>query len=105
MPGWNASIFPGAANARSPVLYFLQRLRDEAHRFAIGSHRAKRAQSVSRSALDEIAGIGPRRKRALLNHFGSVRAIEQAAPTDLQTVEGISTTVAQKIYDFFHPDN
>ena len=90
---------------RSPVLYFLQRLRDEAHRFAIGSHRAKRAQSVSRSALDEIAGIGPRRKRALLNHFGSVRAIEQAAPTDLQTVEGISTTVAQKIYDFFHPDN
>lgn len=90
---------------RSAVLYFLQRLRDEAHRYAIGSHRAKRSKSVSRSALDEITGIGPRRKRALLNHFGSVRAIEQAAPTDLQAVEGISKTVAQKIYDFFHPES
>ena len=86
------------------MLYFLQRLRDEAHRFAIGSHRTKRSKSVSRSALDEIAGIGPRRKRALLNHFGSVRAIEQAAPSDLQAVDGISKAVAQRIYDFFHPD-
>lgn len=90
---------------RSAVLYFLQRLRDEAHRYAIGSHRAKRSKSVSRSALDEISGIGPRRKRALLNHFGSVRAIEQAAPADLQAVDGISKAVAQKIYDFFHPES
>jgi len=90
---------------RSPVLYFIQRLRDEAHRFAIGTHRARRAKSVGQSALDQIPGIGPRRKRALLNHFGSVRAIEQAALTDLETVDGVSRTVAQKIYDYFHPDD
>ena len=89
---------------RSPVLYFLQRLRDEAHRFAIGTHRARRAKDVSKSALDQIAGVGPRRKRALLNHFGSVRAIEQAALSDLEIVDGISRGVARKVYDFFHPE-
>ena len=101
MPGRGERTLP----PRSAVLYFLQRLRDEAHRFAIGSHRVKRGKSVSRSALDEIDGIGPRRKRALLNHFGSVRAIEQAAPADLQAVDGISKAVAQRIYDFFHPES
>ncbi len=89
---------------RSPVLYFLQRLRDEAHRFAIGTHRARRAKRMDRSALDSIAGVGPGRKRALLNHFGSARAVETAGLTDLESVAGISKTVAQKIYDFFHPE-
>ena len=89
---------------RSPVLYFLQRLRDEAHRFAIGTHRARRAKRMDRSALDSIAGIGPGRKRALLHHFGSARAVETAGLTDLETVTGISKGVAQKIYDFFHPE-
>ncbi|MBT6913670.1 MAG: excinuclease ABC subunit C, partial [Rhodospirillaceae bacterium] len=89
---------------RSAVLYFLQRLRDEAHRFAIGTHRARRAKRMDKSALDSIAGIGPGRKRALLNHFGSARAVETAGLTDLETVSGISKTVAQKIYDFFHPE-
>ncbi|HZD24893.1 MAG TPA: excinuclease ABC subunit UvrC [Alphaproteobacteria bacterium] len=95
---------PVSLPPRSPVLYFLQRLRDEAHRFAIGTHRARRANAVARSRLDEIEGVGPSRKRALLNHFGSVRAIEQAALNDLQTVEGISRSVARKVYDHFHPD-
>ncbi len=90
---------------RSPVLYFLQRLRDESHRFAIGTHRARRAKRMDRSSLDSIAGIGPRRKRALLNHFGSARAVETAGLTDLESVDGISTAVAQKIYDFFHPES
>jgi excinuclease ABC subunit C len=87
---------------RDPVLYFLQRLRDEAHRFAIGSHRAKRAQKLARSILDEVPGIGPRRKRALLNHFGSARAVAGAGLADLEQVEGISGTVASAIYDHFH---
>ena len=86
------------------VLYFLQRLRDESHRFAIGAHRQKRAQSTVRSQLDEIAGIGARRKRALLNHFGSAREVARAGLTDLEAVEGISGTVARKIYDYFHGD-
>ena len=95
---------PVMLEPRSPVLYFLQRLRDEAHRFAIGTHRARRAKGVTKSALDQIAGVGPRRKRLLMNHFGSARAVEQAALVDLQQVPGISATVAQKVYDFFHPD-
>ncbi len=96
---------PLLPESRSPVLYYLQRLRDEAHRFAIGTHRAKRAKAMTRSPLDEIPGIGPRRKRALLNQFGSARAISAAAASDLETVPGVSATVAQRIYDFFHPDN
>jgi excinuclease ABC subunit C len=87
---------------RDPVLYFVQRLRDEAHRFAIGTHRARRGKAIGANPLDEIAGIGPARKRALLKHFGSAKAVSRASVTDLQTVEGISEARAQAIYDFFH---
>jgi excinuclease ABC subunit C len=87
---------------KSPVLYYLQRLRDEAHRFAIGTHRAKREKAISASPLDEIQGIGPRRKKALLLHFGSARAVSRAGLADLQAVEGISAAVARIIYDHFH---
>lgn len=87
---------------RDPVLYFVQRLRDEAHRFAIGTHRAKRAKALGANPLDEIAGIGPTRKRALLKHFGSAKAVSRAGVDDLQAVSGISAEMAQKIYDFFH---
>jgi len=87
---------------RSPVLYFLQRLRDEAHRFAIGTHRAKRGKEAVRSALDEVGGIGPARKRALLHHFGSAKAVARAGLTDLEKVPGISKTVAKLVYDHFH---
>jgi excinuclease ABC subunit C len=85
-----------------PVLFFLQRLRDESHRFVIGTHRAKRQKAIGVSPLDEIAGIGPSRKRALLHHFGSARAVGAAALEDLLAVEGISKTVAQQVYDHFH---
>jgi excinuclease ABC subunit C len=87
----------------SPTLFYLQRLRDEAHRFAIGAHRQKRAKSMVTSPLDEVPGIGPGRKRALLMHFGTARAVKGAALEDLEKVPGISATVAQKVYDFFHP--
>jgi len=100
--------FPGRApfalDPRDPVLYFLQRLRDEAHRFAIGTHRAKRTKALGRSPLDEIAGIGARRKQALLHHFGSARAVARAGLGELERVAGISKTVAKKIYDHFHAD-
>ena len=85
-----------------PVLYFMQRLRDEAHRFAIGAHRARRTRAIRRSPLDEINGIGARRKRALLNHFGSASGVAKAGLVDLETVEGISKTVARRVYDHFH---
>jgi len=85
-----------------PLLYFLQRLRDEAHRFAIGSHRARRAKAMGTSPLDEIAGVGPGRKRALLNRFGSAREVSEAGIDDLATVPGVSRTLAKKIYDHFH---
>ena len=88
--------------AKDPVLYFVQRLRDEAHRFAIGTHRAKRAKSIGINPLDEIAGIGPTRKRALLKHFGSAKAVSRAGIEDMKAVDGISAEMAQKIYDFFH---
>jgi excinuclease ABC subunit C len=94
---------PFSLEEKSPVLYFLQRLRDEAHRFAIGTHRAKRAKDFLRSGLDDVPGIGPARKRALLNHFGSARGVANAGLTDLARVEGISETVAKRIYDHFHP--
>jgi excinuclease ABC subunit C len=87
---------------RDPVLYFIQRLRDEAHRFAIGTHRAKRAKSLGANPLDEIDGIGPARKRALLKHFGSAKSVSRAGFDDLKTVEGISAEMAQRIYSFFH---
>ena len=85
-----------------PVLHFLQRLRDEAHRFAIGTHRAKRQKQMVTSPLDEIAGIGAKRKKALLAYFGSAKAVSAAGLDDLEKVDGISRSVAQKIYDHFH---
>ena len=93
---------PIMLEAKDPVLYFVQRLRDEAHRFAIGTHRAKRAKSLGANPLDEIEGIGPTRKRALLTHFGSAKAVSRAGVEDLKAVEGISADMAKKIYDFFH---
>jgi excinuclease ABC subunit C len=87
---------------RDPALYFVQRLRDEAHRFAIGAHRAKRSKSVGVNPLDEIPGIGAGRKRALLKHFGSAKAVSRAGVDDLKVVTGISAQMAQTIYDFFH---
>jgi excinuclease ABC subunit C len=87
----------------SPVLFYLQRLRDEAHRFAIGAHRQKRAKNMVSSPLDEVPGIGPGRKRALLMHFGTARAVKGAALEDLEKAPGISRTMARGIYDFFHP--
>jgi excinuclease ABC subunit C len=90
--------------ARDPVLYYIQRLRDEAHRFAIGSHRARRAKSIGISPLDEIAGIGPLRKKALLRSFGSAKAVSRASVGDLTAVEGVSSALAQAIYDHFHED-
>jgi len=87
---------------KDPVLYFLQRLRDEAHRFAIGSHRARRSKGIGQSLLDDVPGIGARRKKALLHHFGSARAVSEAGLTDLEAVDGISTMMARKIYDHFH---
>ena len=88
---------------RDSVLYYLQRLRDEAHRFAITTHRAGRSKSLVTSELDEIAGIGPGRKRALLNHFGSARGVKQAGLTDLEAVPGVSKEIARRIYGHFHP--
>lgn len=87
-----------------PALYFLQRLRDEAHRFAISSHRNLRSKAIVRSELDEIAGIGGRRKKALLHRFGSAKAVAQAGIEDLSTVDGISAGLAKRIYDHFHSD-
>ncbi len=87
---------------RDPVLYFVERLRDEAHRFAIGSHRGRRKKDISTLGLQEIPGVGPTRKRALLRHFGTLATIESASVTDLQKVPGISAATAQAIYDFFH---
>ena len=89
---------------RDPVLYFVQRMRDEAHRFAIGTHRARRKKEMTANPLDEIAGIGPSRKRSLLHHFGTAKAVSRAAIEDLRSVEGISEAMAQLIYDHFHDD-
>ena len=94
---------PPMALARNhPVLYFVQRLRDEAHRFAIGAHRAKRAKAVSATPLDDIPGVGAARKRALLAHFGSAKAVARAGLADLVAVDGISEAMARSIHDFFH---
>ena len=87
---------------RNPVLYYLQRLRDEAHRFAIGIPRARRSKAIGVNPLDEVPGVGPGRKRALLKHFGSARAVARAGLADLESVEGISTGVARAVYDHFH---
>ena len=95
---------PLPLDADDPLLYFLQRLRDEAHRFAIGTHRAKRRKAQARSPLDEIAGVGARRKRALLLHFGSARGVSEAGIADLERVEGISRAMARTVYDHFHAE-
>ena len=95
---------PFRLGPRDPILYFLERLRDEAHRFAIGTHRAKRGRGLARSALDEIPGIGARRKRALLRHFGAAEAVSRAGRAELERVPGVSRATAHKIYDWFHPD-
>jgi excinuclease ABC subunit C len=92
------SLEPGSA-----ALFFLQRLRDEAHRFAIGAHRAKRSKDLARNPLDEIPGVGPMRKRSLLHHFGSARGVARAGIEDLQRVEGVSEALARAIYGHFHP--
>ncbi|MDW5318122.1 excinuclease ABC subunit UvrC [Rhizobium sp. PL01] len=89
---------------RDPVLYFIQRMRDEAHRFAIGSHRARRKKEMIKNPLDEIGGIGPTRKRALLHHFGTAKAVSRAGINDLIAVDGISEAVARLVYDHFHED-
>jgi excinuclease ABC subunit C len=93
---------PIMLESRDPVLYFVQRLRDEAHRFAIGAHRARRTKAIGANPLDEIDGIGPTRKRALLHHFGSAKAVSRASVSDLSAVSGISQETAQRIYDHFH---
>ena len=98
LPGRTPFLVP----PNSPVSYFLQRLRDEAHRFAIDAHRARRSRALGRSELDQIAGVGAKRKRALLHRFGSPRGVGEAGLADLKTVEGISGTVARVIYDHFH---
>ena len=86
----------------APVMFYLQRLRDEAHRFAIGAHRAKRSKAITVSPLDEVPGIGPSRKKALLMHFGTARAVRNASLEDLQKAPGVSAAVAQTVYDYFH---
>ena len=89
-------------NKNDPTLFFLQRIRDESHRFAISAHRAKRKRGISKSLLDQIEGIGSIRKRALLNHFGSARAVESASLDEIKSVDGVEEKVAKKIYNFFH---
>jgi excinuclease ABC subunit C len=93
---------PFALRRNDPVLYFVQRLRDEAHRFAIGAHRQKRAKSNMANPLDEVPGVGATRKRALLTHFGSAKAVSRADLADLKAVDGISDSLAETIYGFFH---
>ncbi len=98
MPGRKTFTVP----LTDPVLYYLQRLRDEAHRFAIGTHRARRSADIKKSPLDDVPGVGAKRKKALLHHFGSAKAVIGADVRDLESVDGISKTTAQQIYDHFH---
>lgn len=93
---------PMLLEPRDPVLYCIQKLRDEAHRFAIGAHRARRKQALHASPLDEVPGVGPSRKRALLQHFGSAKAVSRAGVADLAAVGGISAQMAKVIYEHFH---
>jgi excinuclease ABC subunit C len=91
-----------ALRMNDPVLYFVQRLRDEAHRWAIGAHRAKRSKAISATPLDDVPGVGAARKKALLAHFGSAKAVARAGLSDLMAVDGISEGVAKAVHDFFH---
>ncbi|MDP5359736.1 MAG: helix-hairpin-helix domain-containing protein, partial [Paracoccaceae bacterium] len=91
-----------ALRHNDPVLYFIQRMRDEVHRFAIGTHRAKRSKAIGATPLDDVPGVGATRKRALLAHFGSAKAVARANLADLKAVEGVSGNMAQAIYDYFH---
>ncbi len=100
MPGKPVMLMP----ERDPILFYLQRLRDEAHRFAIETHRARRSKAIAHSGLDDVPGIGAKRKRALLHHFGSARAVTRAGLADLESVDGVSKAVARRIYDYFHDD-
>lgn len=104
--GWETFHMPGRAPfrlpPRDPALYFVQRLRDEAHRFAIGSHRQRRSRDLREAGLQDIPGIGPARKRALLRHFGTLKAIERASLADLSQVPGVSSETARRIHDYFH---
>jgi excinuclease ABC subunit C len=93
---------PFRLDEKSPVLYYLQRLRDEAHRFAIGAHRGKRSAAISKNPLDDIQGVGPSRKRALLDRFGSARGVSRAALAELEEVEGVNAELAKRIYNYFH---
>ncbi|WP_343347906.1 excinuclease ABC subunit UvrC [Sphingomicrobium sp. XHP0239] len=99
LPGGREITFP----TNAPLLFYLQRLRDEAHRFAIGSHRQKRAKSFTGSTLDDVPGVGPNRKRSLLMHFGTAKAVKSAGLQDLERAPGISKAVARQVYDYFHP--
>ncbi|WP_319413231.1 excinuclease ABC subunit UvrC [uncultured Cohaesibacter sp.] len=101
VPGKESFMLP----LRDPVLYFIQRLRDEAHRFAIGTHRARRSKAISQTGLEDIPGIGPARKRALLHHFGTAKAVRSAALSDLLAVDGISEQMARNIHAYFHDDD
>nr|WP_319388257.1 excinuclease ABC subunit UvrC [uncultured Cohaesibacter sp.] len=101
VPGKESFMLP----LRDPVLYFIQRLRDEAHRFAIGTHRARRSKAISQTGLEDIPGIGPARKRALLHHFGTAKAVRSAALSDLLAVDGISEQMAKSIHAYFHDDD
>ena len=91
-----------ALRHNDPVLYFIQRMRDEVHRFAIGTHRAKRSKAIGATPLDDVPGVGATRKRALLAHFGSAKAVARANLADLKAVAGVSANMAQTIYDYFH---
>jgi excinuclease ABC subunit C len=93
---------PFRLDEKSPVLYYLQRLRDEAHRFAIGAHRQKRKIEMGKNPLDEVGGVGPARKKALLARFGSARGVARAALAELEEVEGVSKQLARRIHDHFH---
>jgi excinuclease ABC subunit C len=99
---YRAGARPFALQRNDPVFYFIQRLRDEAHRWAIGAHRAKRSKAISATPLDDVPGIGAVRKRALLAHFGSAKAVARAGLPDLMAVPGISEAMAQQISDFFN---
>jgi excinuclease ABC subunit C len=99
---YREGVKPFRLEPKSPVLYYIQRLRDEAHRFAIAGHRARRSKTITTNPLDEIGGIGAARKRALLAHFGSAKAVADATLAELETVNGVSAALAKNIYDFFH---